>query len=155
MAVVFPGTVNGSAQVGFTTPVATLTTDSSPFQNGKQVAVSAVTGMPSVTTHTMSSPFTSNFFKPLVAKVLGAVSTVTGRLQGKIPRNNFGLITRKGVTPASGQPPVPMIVRTTIEVPAGADTFDAANVRACLSVHFGLLNSLSSGIGDTTVTGIS
>lgn len=154
MAVVFPGTVNGSAQTGFTSPVATLVADVSPFTNGRQVAVSAVSGMPSVTTHSMSSPFTLNFFKPVVAKVLGAISTVTGRLQGKVPRNNYGLITRKGVIPAAGQPAVPMIVRTTIEVPAGADTYDAANVRACLSVHFGTLTSLSSGVGDTTVTGI-
>lgn len=154
MAVTIPGTITGTAQVGFTSPSATTAVDVSPFSNGKQVAISAVTGMPLVTTHSMSSPFTLNFFKPVAAKVLGAISTVTGRLQGKIPRNNYGLITRKGVTPAAGQPPVAMIVRTTIEVPAGADTYDAANVRAALSVHFGALSTLSSGIGDTTVTGI-
>lgn len=155
MAVNIPGSLTGSAQVGFTTPTLTLSADISPFANGRQVAVSAVSGMPSVTTHTMSSPFTLNFYRPLTAKVLGAISTVTGRLSGKVPKNQYGLITRKGVIPAAGQPPVIMIIKTTIEVPAGADTYDAANVRAALSAHFGLLSNQSSGIGDTTVTGIA
>jgi len=47
-----------------------------------------------------------------------------------------------------------MIIRTEIEVPAGADTADAANVRAALSAHAGLIWDQSSGLGDTTIDGV-
>jgi hypothetical protein len=47
-----------------------------------------------------------------------------------------------------------MIVTTTIEVPAGADTADAPNVRAAMSAHIGSLSQQSAGIGDTTIQGV-
>jgi hypothetical protein len=47
-----------------------------------------------------------------------------------------------------------MMIRTIIEVPAGADTADAPNVRAALSMHIGSLSQASAGIGDTGVSGI-
>lgn len=85
--------------------------------------------------------------------MLGQPNPVTGRYPS-IPRNSFVLITRKGVTPAANQPAVPMVIRTTIELPAGADSFDPANIRAALSFHAGALVQQSSGLGDTLVTGI-
>jgi hypothetical protein len=47
-----------------------------------------------------------------------------------------------------------MQITTIIDVPAGSDTADAANVRAALSAHIGALSQQSAGIGDTGVTGI-
>jgi hypothetical protein len=47
-----------------------------------------------------------------------------------------------------------MQIVTTIEVPAGADSADAANVRAALSLHFGTCNQIPASIGDTAVTGV-
>jgi hypothetical protein len=47
-----------------------------------------------------------------------------------------------------------MQITTVIDLPAGADTADAANVRAALSAHFGALSQQSAGVGDTTVSGI-
>jgi hypothetical protein len=47
-----------------------------------------------------------------------------------------------------------MQIVTTIEVPAGADTADAPNVRAALSLMVGSLNQISASMGDTAVTGV-
>jgi hypothetical protein len=71
-----------------------------------------------------------------------------------VPSNTYKLITRKGVLPLAGQPSKTMLVTTIIEVPAGSDTADAANVRAALSAHIGTLSQQSAGIGDTGVSGI-
>lgn len=146
--------VTGSAQTGFTTPTYTIVADNAPTPQGKQVAVTVIGGTQvGVTAHSIASPFTLNFVRPLLYKLLGLPNPVTGRITS-IPRNSFSVITRKGVTPAAGQPAVPMVVRTIIEVPAGADTYDAANVRAAMALHVGALTQQSAGTGDTLVSGI-
>jgi hypothetical protein len=81
------------------------------------------------------------------------VNPITGVIR-EVPRNNYGLLTRKGVLPAANQVPQTMMIRTVIECPAGADTYDAASVRAALSAHIGALSQQSAGIGDTTVNAV-
>jgi hypothetical protein len=78
---------------------------------------------------------------------------VTG-IVGTVPKNTYKTITRKGVLPLAGQPFAVMNITTTIDVPAGADTADAANIRAALSAHIGALTQQSAGLGDLTVSGI-
>jgi hypothetical protein len=68
--------------------------------------------------------------------------------------NSYKAIIRKGVTPLAGQASRNMIVTVTIDVPAGADSADAPNVRAALSLAIGSINQISAGIGDTCVTGV-
>lgn len=146
--------VTGSAQTGFTTPTYTLVTDVAPDSNGKQHAVSAIGGTQTgVDVSSVSRPFTATFIRPKTLKSLGAMNPVTGVISN-IPRNTYKLITRKGVLPLAGQPSQTMLVTTIIEVPAGSDTADAANVRAALSLHLGILSQQSAGIGDTGVSGI-
>jgi hypothetical protein len=41
-----------------------------------------------------------------------------------------------------------------VDVPAGADTADAANIRASISLLVGALNQISASIGDTLITGV-
>jgi hypothetical protein len=41
-----------------------------------------------------------------------------------------------------------------MDVPAGSDTADPANVRAALSLAFGALWQQPAGIGDTLISGI-
>lgn len=147
--------ITGSAQTGLTSPTYTFVADSAPTLYGKQVAVTAVGGTQTgVTPHSISAPFTINFVRPGTYKVLGQPNPVTGRYPS-IPRNTQTVITRKGVTPAANQPAVPLVIRTTIEVPAGADVYDAPNVRAAISAHLGALAQQSAGLGDTAVTGIA
>lgn len=146
--------VTGGAQTGLTAPTYTLTSMPAPIPNGKQFAVTALGGTQTgVTMHSVASPFTTTFIAPLVAKILGVINTATGLLRS-VPKNPYRVITRKGVTPLAGQPASLLIIDTTISVPAGADLADPANIRAALSLHFGIVSQQSSGIGDTTVSGI-
>lgn len=146
--------ITGQAQTGLTSPTYTHVSDSAPDITGKQVAVTALGGTQTgVTTHSMSSPFTLTFFRPKVFRFLGKPNPTTGLIKD-VPRNSFKLITRKGVLPLAGQPFQNMQITTVIDLPAGADTADAANVRAALSAHFGAIVQQSAGIGDTAVSGV-
>jgi hypothetical protein len=78
---------------------------------------------------------------------------VTGFVS-QVPMNRFSYITRKGVEiNSTGQVKV-AIVRTTIDVPAGADVQDPESVRAMLSCHFGAIADQSSDVGDSQINGI-
>lgn len=146
--------VTGSAQTGLTSPTYTISVDVAPDVNGKQYAVTALGGTQTgVTTHSVASPFTLSMFRPKVYKSLGTPNPSTGVI-GSVPRNVHKVIIRKGVTPLLGQPFQTLLGTLTLEVPAGSDTADAANVRAALSALFGLLSQQSAGIGDTLVSGI-
>lgn len=148
--------VAGATQTGFTTPTYTLVADVAPDSNGKQQAVSAIGGTQAgVVVSSVSLPFTLTVTRPKVLKTLGTPNPVTGVISS-IPRNTYTVLTRKGVQVSSGgdTPPVTMMVKTTIEVPAGADTIDPSNVRAALSLHIGALAQQSAGIGDTANTGV-
>jgi hypothetical protein len=144
----------GGAQTGFTDPTYTLVADSAPDVNGKQHAVSALGGTQAgVRTNTISDPFTVTFTKPKNPRTLGNANPVTGKY-GNVPKNTYNIIVRKGVNVASGMAPQLMLVRVSIEVPAGADSYDAANVRAALSLLVGVLSEESADMGDSVVTGV-
>lgn len=147
--------VTGSAQTGFTSPTYTLTSDVAPDANGKQHAVTALGGTQTgVVSHSVAAPFTLTFWRPKVFKILGLTNPVTGALSS-VPMNVYKVLTRKGVLPLAGQAYKNMQITTIIEVPAGADTADPANVRAALSAHIGALSQQSAGVGDTVVSGIA
>lgn len=146
--------ITGGAQTGLTTPTYTITSDVAPDSNGKQVAITALGGTQTgVTTHSVAAPFTITFVRPKSFKALGQPSPATGRISS-VPRNNYKVITRKGVLPLAGQPSQNLLITTIIEVPAGSDLADPANVRAALSAHIGALNQQSAGFGDTVVSGV-
>jgi hypothetical protein len=71
-----------------------------------------------------------------------------------VPKNSWKIIVRKGVTPLAGQPASNLIIKIEIDVPAGADTADAPNIRAAISAAVGALNQQSAGLGDTLVSGV-
>lgn len=145
--------VTGAAQTGFTSPTYTHVADTPPDNNAKQFAVTALGGTQTgATVHTVSSPFTTAMFRPKQFAVLGKPHPVTG-LIANIAMNVYKVITRKGVTPLTGQPIKTMYIRTEIEAPAGADTNDPANVKAALSMHIGSLQQVAAGIGDTVLSG--
>lgn len=146
--------VTGGAQAGLTSPTYTLTADTAPSSNGKQYAITALGGtQPSVDAHSVARPFTVTMFRPASPRILGQPNPVTGRVSN-IPRNVYTVITRKGVTPLSGQASENLVIETKISVPAGADIADPNNIRAALSLHFGALWAESSDLGDVTITGI-
>lgn len=146
--------ITGGAQTGLTAPTYTIAADTSPDANAKQYAVTALGGtQTNVIPHSVAAPFTLTMFRPKVFKSLQPVNPVTGVLRN-VPSNTYKVITRKGVLPLAGQAYKNMVVTTIIEVPSGADLADPNSVRAALSAHFGLVNQVSSGVGDTTVNGM-
>ncbi|DAD52224.1 coat protein [ssRNA phage Gephyllon.3_2] len=146
--------VTGGAQTGFTSPTYTLTTDIAPDVNGKQHAVTALGGTQTgVRSHSVSDPFTVTFMRPKNPRVLPNANPVTGKYS-QIPRNTYAMIVRKGVNYAANQAPDVCVARLTIDVPAGSDNYDAANVRALCSIIAGILSQQSAGAGDSLVTGI-
>lgn len=154
MSIALTSPVTGAAQTGFTAPTYTHTADVAPDSNGKQYAVTAIGGTQAgVDASSVSRPFTFTFVRPKVLKTLGTPNPVSGIITS-VPRNTYKAITRKGVLPLAGQPNQTMLITTIIEVVAGSDVADPANVRAALSMHIGSLTQLSAGAGDTAVNGI-
>jgi hypothetical protein len=147
--------ITGGAQTGFTSPTYTIAADTAPTSSGKQYAVTAIGGTQASvdTASSVSRPFTMTLARPATLKSLGPVDPVTGALRS-VPRNTFTVIGRKGVTPLAGQSPVVMLSKLTIDVPAGADIADPANLRAAISFLVGSLNQVSSGLGDTIISGV-
>jgi len=146
--------VTGATVSGLTSPTYTLTTDVAPNINGKQYAVTALGGtQTSVDTNTVSKPFSISFFRPPVLKVLPQANPVTGVIKN-VPMNTYKLITRKGVLPAANQSAMVAKITTIIDIPAGADTYEAEDLRAMISAHFGVGWEQASGIAATVVSGI-
>lgn len=154
MTIALTTPITGAAQTGLTTPTYTLISDTAPDITGKQWAVSALGGTQTgVTTHSVASPFTITFFRPKVFRSLGKANPVTGLIRD-VPRNTYKMVVRKGVTPLAGQPFTNAQCTCVIDVPAGSDTADSANLRAMLSAAIGALSQISAGLGDTTINGV-
>lgn len=146
--------ITGAAVTGLTTPTYTIVTDVAPSINGKQYAVSALGGtQTNVDVNTVSKPFTISFFRPVSLKVLPQANPVTGIVKN-VPMNTYKLITRKGVQPAVNQSTMVARITTTIEIPAGSDTYEPEDLRALISAHFGTGWAQASGIADTVISGV-
>lgn len=153
MSITLTGVITGTAQTGLTAPTYTSVADTAPDTNGKASSVSALGGTQTgVRIHTVSDPFTALFVRPKILKSLPQVNPITGKYPS-IPVNRYLLKTTKGVLPAANVASTPMYITTTVECPAGADSYDIVNCRAGLSFHFGELVSNSAGFGDTLNTG--
>jgi len=155
MSITWTSPITGQPQTGFTSPTYTTVADTAPAGNpGKQVAVTAIGGTQAgVTVHSVASPFTLNFTRPSTLKVLGSPNPVTGVIT-QIPSNTYKLIVRKGVTVLAGQAIKVMNWTLTSDVPAGADTADAPNIRAAYSCGIGALVQQSAGAGDLAINGV-
>lgn len=146
--------VTGAAVSGLTSPTYTLAADVAPSINGKQYAVTALGGtQTNVDVNSVSRPFTLTFFRPANLRVLPAPNAVTGVIKD-VPMNTYKLITRKGVAPGVNQNSVVARITTTIDVPAGSDTYEPEDLKAMISAHFGMGYVQASGIADTVTTGV-
>lgn len=146
--------VTGAAQTGFTAPTYTFVADNYPDTNGRQVAVTALGGTQAgVTVHSVSSPFTTAVVRPKTYKVIGKTNPVTGLLPS-VPVNTYKVTTRKGVLPLAGQPYSIARISSIMDIPAGSDTADPANLRAMLSMHFGSCTQQAAGTGDMVISGV-
>lgn len=155
MAISLSTPVTGGAQTGFTSPTYTIAADNAPdASNGKQWAVTALGGTQAgVRAHAATDPFTVTYVRPKVFKAIGKPHPVTGLLPS-VPKNTHLLIVRKGALPMANQPASTLLIRCSIDVPAGSDTADPAQLRAAISLLVGALSQLSAGVGDTLVSGL-
>lgn len=145
--------ITGATQTGLTSPTYTIAADSNPDNNGKQYYVSALGGTQTgVLSHSVAAPFTLSCFRPKTLKVLAPVNPVTGVLKA-VPMNTYKCITRKGLLPLAGQSYKTGMIKTELDIPAGADLADPLSVRAMLSAHIGLLTQISDALGSTVLTG--
>ncbi len=145
--------VTGSTQTGLTSPTYSIAADSNPDNNGKQYYVSALGGTQTgVLAHSVAAPFTLSCFRPKTLKVLAPVNPVTGVLKA-VPMNTYKVITRKGLLPLAGQSYKTGMIKSELDIPAGADLADPLSVRAMLSAHIGLLTQISDALGSTVLTG--
>lgn len=152
MTISLSSPVTGTAQTSLTSPTYTVVVDQAPDVNAKQWYVSALGGTQTgVRVHAASDPFTISFWRDKVIKTLGQLG-LNGQYSD-VPMNKYKAITRKGVIVAVNQPARAMIIRTEIECPAGAESYDNANMEAALAAHFGALSQISSGFGDTVTSG--
>jgi hypothetical protein len=148
--------ITGGAQTGFTSPTYTIAVDQAPNATvGKQYAVSAIGGTQTGVDATSSParPFTITLSRPTNLRQLSGIDPATGQLRS-VPRNVYKVLVRKGATVLAGQPASTIFLTSTLDIPAGADSADAANIRAALSLLIGALTSISASIGDTLVTGV-
>lgn len=141
--------VTGSAVSGLTSPTYTVATDSSDSYS-KQFAVTALGGtQPGVTVHSTSSPFTVTFSRPKAARVPTLIGT-----QYQVPVNTYYFRVRKGVTAIAGQPARVAMVETRVNIPAGAETLDKANLDALFSAAAGAFAAQLQGLRDTITNNI-
>jgi hypothetical protein len=146
--------VSGAAQTGHSAPTFTVVADIPPNAQSRQYAVTANGGtQPFTDTHSASKPFTTTVSRPAILRQPPVPNPVTG-VVGNSPKNNYGILTRKGTLPLTGQSPQVSTIRTELGIVAGADVADADAVRAMISAHIGVLTQLAAGIGDTAVSGI-
>lgn len=144
--------ITGAAITGLTSPTYTIVADTPPNASSKQYAVSALGGTQTgVTPHSLSAPFTHTMFRPSSIKSLGSPNSAG--VVRTFPKNTFEVLTRKGCNVLANQPVQIASIRSSFTMPAGADTYDAASVKAMLSAHIGLLTQIAQGIADTVLTG--
>lgn len=145
--------VTGIAVTGLTSPTYTVVQDQPPDANvSKRWLVTAAGGtQPGVTTHSISSPFSITFWRPKVLRLLGLANSAG--VIASVPKNTYKQVGIKGVTPAANQQPATAVLRIEMDIPAGAETYDAVNIAAWLSANFGAFNQQVTGIQDSFKTG--
>jgi len=154
MAFSISSPVTGATISGLTTPTVTYSVDTPPDVNAKQYAATALGGtQPGVVTHSPELPFTMTFKRPKTLKTLGAKNASTG-FYLVVPKNEYALIGRKGVTLATNQYDT-ITFDLRIRVPAGTGTLSPNDARAGFSAFTGVLTQNAQGIVDTMISGIA
>jgi hypothetical protein len=147
------GVITGAVVAGLTSPTYTLTADVAADTLARQSIVSALGGTQTgVSVHSIGTPFTVTVRRPRTLRVPGRPN-LAGVITS-IGRNTFTILVRKGVLPAASQPVNVAMARAEFEIPAGAETFDAPQVKALVSLTCGFMSTNASGIADTLINGL-
>lgn len=145
--------VVGSAVTGLTSPTYTLTADIAPAPTGKQYAVTAIGGTQTgVRTHSISSPFTISWFRDPQFKQLPPLSN-NGQLPS-VPMNKHRFVMRIGLQPLAGQAYKTGVIRVEMDIPAGAELADSAQLKAAFSCLGGVFGSNADAHYNSASTGV-
>lgn len=145
--------ITGGTQTGLTNPTYTLAVDLAPDSNSRQHVITALGGtQTNVRESTAGDPFTVTMRK-YPYRALPAKNPVNGSY-GNIPRNKVDLLFRKGLKVDSSGTIVVGDIRISVNIPAGAESNDAINIRALWSLVVGLLTEESDDLGASTVAGV-
>jgi hypothetical protein len=145
--------VTGSAVTGLTSPTYTLTADTAPTSVGKQYAVTTLGGTQTgVRTHSISSPFTITWFRDPQQKQLPPLNQ-NGQL-GSVPMVKSRFIMRVGLLPLAGQAYKTGILRLEMDIPAGSELADTAQLKAAFSLLGGVFGSNANAHYDSISTGV-
>lgn len=146
--------ITGGTITAFTTPTYTLAEDGGSDPNSRQHVVTALGGTQAgVVAHSISKPFSVTMVKPKVPKGLPPINNANGVRSGTIPKNTWWLIFRKGADSSSIDTNQQIVARLQIDVPAGVDSYDVANLRGLISFMVGVLNEESNDLADSLITG--
>lgn len=124
-------------------PVFTLGADTIPAGNAKRWQVTAITNaLAGVTTSTVQVPFTLQVSRPNKVKTLSVPLTSGGRI-AQVPKNQYRVRINKGckVNAVSGQTDIAS-AQIILDIPAGAETADAANIGALLQALTGAISAI-------------
>lgn len=153
---VLPTSVTGTPITGLTSPAFTLVVDNTPDPYKRKSYVSVIGGTnPTVTKHTLSSPFYIEGIRGAKMLAQPPFNAVTGMFKENVPKNKVRLYFRKGLTVLSGAPLDFGDIDVTVRVPAGAEQNDPTNVAAMYSLAAAALVQMAQGMYDTSVTGAS
>lgn len=144
--------ITGVAVTGLTSPTYTLTADTPPTNNARQSIVTTLGGtQTNVRTHSPSDPFSITATKPVVP-VAYPKANAQGVL-GKVGRNKYAFLLRKGTYPLVGQSPQVSDLRIEFNVVSGADVNDKVNLAALLSAGAALLTREANNLYVAGTTG--
>lgn len=146
--------ITGSAQTGLTSPTYTVASDLAPDTRSRQIVVTALGGTQTgARASSAGDPFTATLRVDKTYKALPPKNPVNGSY-GNVPLNKVELLVRKGLYIDSSNTIRVGNLRVIAEIPAGAEVSDAVNIRAMLSLAFGLLAEESQDYGDSLVSGV-
>jgi len=144
--------ITGATVPGFTSPTYSVTQDASSPYGPKHYLVTTIGGTQAgVVAHSTAKPFTMTYHPPKTWQ-----RPPKANKNGIFPapgRNVQKVYSVHAVDYATGST-ADATIMTQISIPAGAESFDGANVKALIAAHIGLLSQQASGLADTTITGI-
>jgi hypothetical protein len=153
MSTTIPATVTGVNIAALASMVLTVVASTPPETNAKRSIVTALTSGTAVGVrfHTVSDPFDVTVWAPKSPKSLPSPNQ--NGVYPPIPMNKYSIVVRKGLRSASGLASITSQLTIGFEVPAGAESYDSANVAAMLSAAAGWLNVLADDCYDNALTG--
>lgn len=147
-------TQTGASIVGLISPTYGMILDTPSEPSAKQFAVGTLGGtQTNVVSHSSTSPFLYTIKPPRRYKPLGKANPTTGIISS-IPLNEHKIVTVKGVTPYAGALTAKATMTTTIVIPANAEAYDRANIRAMMSLHIGVLKDYISDLENLIASGL-